>query len=179
MWSVDGRGRRNWRADPDAAGGGAVIDLALHGLDLVALLLADPLARLHVELQRRVHDYPVDDGGVLSGRTAGGVLVSSHVAYNCREHLPRRRLEVLGDAGLLTAHDTMGQTAGGTVTLTDGTGEVRIAVDDTSPFTAQAAAFQRAAAGAPHDFSITRDLALARLFHAAHDAALQEAPPCR
>ncbi|HEX8389492.1 MAG TPA: Gfo/Idh/MocA family oxidoreductase [Sphingomonas sp.] len=176
LWSPDGTAAENWRADPDAAGGGAVIDLALHGLDLAQMLVAEPLDRLHIELQRRVHDYPVDDGGVLSGRTAGGVLVTSHVAYNCREQLPRRRLEVLGEHGLLTATDTMGQTPGGTVTLARGDSVEEVAFEQAlSPFAAQAAAFQAAAAGgARHDFSVDRDLALMRLF----DRAYQEARAC-
>ena len=61
-WAPD-----NWRADPAAAGGGAVIDLALHGLDLAQMLVGEPLARLHIDLQRRIHDYPVDDGQAPSG----------------------------------------------------------------------------------------------------------------
>ncbi|MCG5431789.1 Gfo/Idh/MocA family oxidoreductase [Mycobacterium sp. MYCO198283] len=175
QWSADGSERPNWRVDPTAAGGGAVIDLALHGLDLTQLLVGQPLQRLHIDVQQRLHSYPVDDGGVLSGRTTTGVLVSSHVAYNCCEQLPRRRLEVLGESGLLTAVDTMGQTAGGTLTLTRDDGADLIGFGDASPFTAQAAAFQRAAAGEPHDFSITRDLDLMRLF----DRAYKEACACR
>ena len=182
LWSATGATGAtdgcNWRADPEAAGGGAVIDLALHGLDLAELLLGEPLTRLHIDLQRRIHDYPVDDGGVLSGRTAADVLFQSHVAYNCAEVLPRRRLEVLGEGGLLVATDTMGQTAGGQVTLrcaATGT-ETRVAFDDaTSPFAAQAAAFAAAVRGEPHDFSVDRDLRLMRLF----DHAYQEALSCR
>ena len=177
LWSADGRVAdvgTNWRADPAAAGGGAVIDLALHGLDLAQLLLDEPLTRLHVELQRRVHDYAVDDGGVLAGRTASGVLFQSHVAYNCAEVLPRRRLEVLGEHGLLVALDTMGQTAGGTLHRRCGrTGQETPLPFDTavSPFTAQAAAFARAVRGGAHDFSIDRDLDLMRLFDRAYQKA--------
>ncbi len=36
---------------------------------------------------------------------------------------------------------------------------------------AQAKAFMRAASGAPHDFSMTRDLALMRLFDSAYGEA--------
>ncbi|CAA9493058.1 MAG: Oxidoreductase, Gfo/Idh/MocA family [uncultured Sphingomonas sp.] len=165
----------NWRANPQAAGGGAVFDLALHGLDLAQLLLGEPLVRLHIELQRRVHDYPVDDGGMLSGRFASGALFGSHVAYNCPEALPRRRLEVIGDRGAIVAIDTMGQSAGGTAVLTCGRrGEQRPIAFDTglSPFAAQAAAFADAVHGRPHDFSLSRDLTLMRLFAGAYDRAI-------
>ena len=167
----------NWRADPAAAGGGAVIDLAPHGLDLVQRLLGEPVERLHMALQRRVHAYAVEDGGVISGRTASGVLVSLHVAYNCPEALGRRRLEVLGETGQLTAVDTMGQTAGGALTRTCGrSGDAAPVPFDRkrSPFTAQAAAFAAAVRGEAHDFSLERDLDLARRF----DAAYREARAC-
>ena len=171
LWS-QGTGE-NWRADPQAAGGGAVIDLAPHGLDLAEMLLGEPLVDLHIALQRRVHDYPVDDGGMLVGRSAGGVLVSSHVAYNHPETLPRRRLEVVGDSGMLVATDTMGQGAGGALIHRCARGEEDAVPFDAelSPFVAQARAFAAAVAGEPHDFSIARDIRLMRLFDAAHERA--------
>jgi predicted dehydrogenase len=173
-WSPDGLAHDHWRADPARAGGGAVIDLALHGLDLTQRLLGEPLTTLDITLQRRIHDYSVDDGGMLSGRTEAGVLFQSHVAYNCAESLPRRRLEVLGEHGLLTATDTMGQDAGGTLTCRTAAGEGALVFDGgMSPFAAQAAAFMAAARGAPHDFSVTRDLALMRLFDREYQRALQ------
>ena len=174
-WSPDGGAHDNWRADPGRAGGGAVIDLALHGLDLAERLLGEPIERLSIALQRRIHDYAIDDGGMLTGRTASGVLFQSHVAYNCAEALPRRRLEVLGEHGLLIATDTMGQTAGGTLVHRTSNGGEGVAIDfaaERSPFAGQAAAFMAAARGEPHDFSITRDLALMRLFDNAYREAL-------
>lgn len=174
-WSPTGA--PNWRADPEAAGGGAVIDLALHGLDLAEYLLGEPLIDLFIMLQRRIHAYPVDDGGMLMARTGSGVLVSIHVAYNCPEQLPRRRLEMVGESGQYLAVDTMGQTPGGTLTRTcGGTGAVQDVRFDkaTSPFTAQAAAFAEAARGQSHDWSVTSDLRLMRLF----DVAYREAQTC-
>jgi len=176
-WRPAGGAADNWRADPVRAGGGAVIDLALHGLDLTQSLLGEPLIALSIALQRRIHAYPVDDGGMLTARSATGVLFQSHVAYNCAEQLPRRRLEVLGERGLLIATDTMGQTAGGSLVCrpADTAAETPLAFDRaTSPFAAQAAAFMAAARGGPHDFSMARDLALMRLF----DRAYQDARLC-
>ncbi len=176
-WSADDVQASNWRADPAKAGGGAVIDLALHGLDLVQMLLDEPLVDLSIKLHRRVHNYTVDDGGMLMGRSSGGVLISQHVAYNCAEVLPRRRLEVVGDKGMLTAVDTMGQTPGGTLTRHCGrTGKITTILFDKgiSPFTAQAKAFGQAVRGAPHEFCADRDIVLTRLF----DTAYQEARLC-
>ncbi len=153
----------NWRVDAARAGGGAVMDLAPHGVDLIDFLLGEPLLTLGGLLQRRVHDYAVDDGGLLVGQTASGVLASLHVAYNCPEALPRRRLEAIGTTGQITAIDTMGQDPGGTLTLTDGTtGNVTaLAVPnaDVSPFVNQVRSFAKALRGGDRRRdSLDRDL---------------------
>ena len=143
-WSDD-----NWRIDPARAGGGAFFDLAPHGLDLVAMLLGEPLDDAAILGQHRVHDYAtapggVDDGAMVLARTGSGGLVQLHVAYNCPEFLPRRRLEILGDRGQLTLTDTMGQTPGGTLSLqTSAVALEEIAIDgiERSPFALQVEAF--------------------------------------
>ena len=149
----------NWRVDAARSGGGALVDLAPHGLDLVAMLLGDEIAEARTFAQRRVHEYHVDDGAVIVARTRGDVLAQLHVAYNHPESLPRRRLEVVGTGGLATARDTMGQAPGGTLAIRDAaTGRSHpIAFDETaSPFeglvhsftevVASGAGFDRAAA---------------------------------
>jgi predicted dehydrogenase len=171
----------NWRVDPARAGGGALVDLAPHGVDLVgALLGGDDLDTLDVLLQHRVHDYPVDDGAVLAGRTAGGVLFSGHVAFNTPDTLPRRRLEVVGTRAQLVAENTMGQTAGGRLTRTGADGTVADVPFDTTtgPFAAQLAAFSAAVAGsagtagtAAWPWPLERDLHLHGLLHRAVDRA--------
>lgn len=162
-WTPDGQPHDNWRVDRARAGGGAAIDLAPHGLDLAGVLLGEDVVELRALLQNRVQDYPVDDGALLSGRTAGGVLVDLHVAYNTPDAFPRRRLEVVGTRGMAVAIDTMGQTAGGSLTLFR-PDPVDIPFAGDSPFTEQFTAFSAAVAGTsswPHHAS--RDLALHRL----------------
>ena len=166
--------RENWRIDPAKAGGGALMDLAPHGLDLAEFLLGEPIQDLHALTQTRVQDYPLDDGALLIGRTASGILLSQHVAYNCPETLPRRRLEVVGSAGQLIATDTMGQTAGGSLVLIDGpTGEARpLLFPDGSPFRNQVAAFGHALRSGDHAaFCARRDLHTMRLLAQAYAAA--------
>ena len=163
-WSPDGLAHDNWRADPAVAGGGAAIDLAPHGLDLVGTLLGEDVDDLHALVQRRVQDYVVDDGALLHGRTPGGVLVDLHVAYNTPDALPRRRLEVVGTRGMAVAVDTLGQTAGGTLTLLtpDATD---VPFGDASPFEAQFRAFSAAVDGdrTAWPYDAERDLRLHRL----------------
>ena len=174
-WSA-GAARENWRIDAAKAGGGALIDLAPHGLDLVEFLLGEPLEGVAAYTQTRIQDYAVDDGAVIVGATGSGVLASLHVAYNCPEALPRRRLEIVGADGMLVAEDTMGQVAGGTVRRIDGaSGEhTPLVVPDSgvSPFTAQVRAFSAALrSGDRGAFSVERDLHTMRLVHQAYASA--------
>lgn len=111
-WAPD-----NWRVEQDKAGGGAIIDLAPHGLDLLETLLDDTIEEMQLYAQTAVHDYAVDDGGVLMLRFGRGTLGTLHVGYNRPDSFPRRRLEIIGTEAMLVARNTMGQDAGGQVTL--------------------------------------------------------------
>ncbi len=173
-WAAD-----NWRVDPRRAGGGAVLDLAPHGIDLVAALTgADPVA-VDVMLQRRVHSYDVDDGGIVSARYAGDILATLSVGYNCPDALPRRRLELVGTRASAVALDTMGQTAGGTLTLHDADGARPVPLrDDRSPFEVQIEAFGAHVRGAPFPGSPRRDLAAFNLLADALERANRETAAC-
>ena len=153
----------NWRIDRKRAGGGALMDLAPHGLDLAAMLLGERLIEVAAFGQARVHHYDVEDGALLMARSQSGVLLQMHVAYNCPETLPRRRLEVVGTAGQAIATDTMGQTAGGTLELIDAATGVAAAVPvpgaERTPFLNQIEAFSGVVLGTgPFPFSAEGDL---------------------
>ena len=153
----------NWRIDPARAGGGAMIDLAPHGLDLASMLLNEPIVDIAAIGQRRVHAYPVEDGALLMARTEPGTLVQLHVAYNYPETLPRRRLEVVGTGNMAVATDTMGQVGGGTLELIDAATGVSapalVAGIERSPFLNQVEAFAAAVLdGAPFPFAPAHDL---------------------
>ncbi len=162
-WAED-----NWRIDPERAGGGAFIDLAPHGLDLMQSLLGEGLEEFTVMLQQRVHDYPVDDGAVAIGRFLSGTLALMNVAYNCRDAYPRRTLEVIGTDARAEAVDTMGQTPGGHLFLTDKNDnrrEISVSTEmDVSPFGKGIDVFADCLLkGQPFPFAPAGDLHTARL----------------
>ena len=165
-WSAD-----NWRIDRAKAGGGAIIDLAPHGLDLLEHLLDSRIVALHCYQQRAVQRYAVDDGGMLTARLANGTLASLSVGYNRPETLPRRRLEIQGTKGAVIAENTMGQTPGGTLTFIDAaTGRsAPLSFDtETGPFYHQLDAFLRFC-HTREGRHPTEDLRLARLLETALD----------
>ncbi len=162
----------NWRIDPARAGGGAFIDLAPHGLDLAQVLLGEPLVETRCLLQRRVFDYPVDDGAALVGRFRSGALLLLNVAYNCPDHFPRRTLELIGTRAMAIARDTMGQTPGGSLRLVDAASGTTELIDiptgeDVSPFAAGIEAFSRCLrTGEPFPYPPEHDLHTMRLLAA-------------
>lgn len=176
---------RNWRIDPHQAGGGAMIDLAPHGVDLLEVLLGDEWTCLTALMQRRVHDYPVDDGAVLMGKFRGGALGLLQVAYNCPDTYPRRTLELIGTRARALACKTMGQTPGGTLTLTDAATGVETVVplspeEDRSPFLHQVEAFSTCVLeGRPFPFAPERDVRLLRLLSQACEPRSWEDTSCR
>jgi 1,5-anhydro-D-fructose reductase (1,5-anhydro-D-mannitol-forming) len=161
-WWSDG----DWHFSAATAGGGAVFDLAPHGIDLIGVLLdALPLdvVALH---QRRVHDHAVEDGGVVTVRFDDGALGVVQVAYTCPETLPRRTLELVGTAGMAIARDTMGQTPGGTLELIRAIDGVRRPVGfdvEGDPFHAQVRAFSTG----EWPWTVDRDLAVMRALETA------------
>jgi 1,5-anhydro-D-fructose reductase (1,5-anhydro-D-mannitol-forming) len=175
----------NWRIDPRQAGGGAMIDLAPHGIDLLEVLLGDEWESLIAVQQRRVHDYAVDDGAVLVGRMKSGVLGMLQVAYNCPDNYPRRTLEIIGTQARALAYKTMGQTPGGTLTLTDAaTGAERpvelLPEEDRSPFLNQVEAFSSSVLeGRTYPFAPERDLRLLGLLERACDPRTWGDMSCR
>ena len=167
----------NWRVDPQRAGGGAFIDLAPHGLDLTQMLLGSALQEVACLMQRRVFDYPVDDGAALIGKFENGALLTMNVAYNCPDNFPRRTLEIVGTRGMARALQTMGQTPGGSLSVIDAaTGAAReIEINkarDISPFQGGVEAFSRALLnGETFPFAPARDLHTMAILQAAIENA--------
>jgi predicted dehydrogenase len=133
---ADGPPHDNWRADPAVAGGGAALDLAPHGVDLVGTLLGEDVEELHALVQSGCTDYPVDDGALLHGRTPAGVLVDLHVAYNTPDALPRRRSRSSAPRGWPSRSTRSARPRAGTLTVLDP--EARdVPFGSASPFEAQ------------------------------------------
>jgi predicted dehydrogenase len=144
------------------------------------MILGEPLSSVSALLQGRVFDYPVDDGAALVARSESGALLSQSVAYNCPDTFPRRRLEVIGTDGRALAINTMGQDAGGQLTLMHSDGsEAPVEFDkEQSPFLRQVETFaQSVRADEPFPFSPEHDLHTMRLVDAAVESSGTKVSP--
>src|SRR5882672_9712599 len=68
----DGQGSRSWLVDPAKAGGGPLLDVASHRIDVLNFLFGQPL-RATGQLSNVVHHYAVEDNATVMIEYAGGV----------------------------------------------------------------------------------------------------------
>ena len=95
-----------WFADPDAAGGGAMVDHTPHIVDLVHELTGERVAEVHAEGGTRFHDIPVDDVNVLSMELTDGTAFLLDGSWSRPDNWPTwggATLEVTGTEGAAAA----------------------------------------------------------------------------
>jgi predicted dehydrogenase len=100
---------REWRADPQKAGGGELIDQGVHLIDLASWYLGGPFTEVHGIATTYFWDMPVDDNAFLTLRTAGGQIAFLHVS--CTEWKNLFSLEIYGRDGKI-AVDGLGGSYG-------------------------------------------------------------------
>jgi 1,5-anhydro-D-fructose reductase (1,5-anhydro-D-mannitol-forming) len=71
MW-FDGTGSRSWLVDPTKAGGGPLLDIASHRIDVLNFLFGQPV-RVTAQLSNVVHRYAVEDNATVMIEYASGV----------------------------------------------------------------------------------------------------------
>ena len=103
-----------WRQDPSLGGGGAIMDLTVHCLDLLEMLLG-PIGEVSGYVERRVHDYPSDDTNALLLKFRSGAFGFVDCAFNIPDEASENVLEVQGTLGCIKARMTVGQGPGGIV----------------------------------------------------------------
>ncbi len=105
-----------WRQDPAQGGGGVLMDLACHCIDLLEMLMG-PVEALVCSTGRLVHRYASEDTGVVMLRFASGALGVVDTFFNVPDASSPNRLEIYGSGGSALAEGTLGQSDGGHVVL--------------------------------------------------------------
>lgn len=90
--------RPSWRQDPDAAGGGALIDLGVPALDLCLWLIDFP-AMKRVSCVTTPADAPVEDAATLMAETVDGVALTLEVSNRLFAGEDRYYARVMGTEG--------------------------------------------------------------------------------
>jgi len=92
----DGEGGRSWLVDPVKAGGGPLLDIASHRIDVLNFLFGRPL-RATGQLSNVVHHYDVEDNATVMIEYAGGVRGVVDVRWH--SHVSRDECRIRGTDG--------------------------------------------------------------------------------
>ncbi|MGI8904985.1 MAG: Gfo/Idh/MocA family protein [Candidatus Sumerlaeaceae bacterium] len=103
-----------WRQDPKCGGGGAIMDLAVHCIDLLEMLLG-PVAEVGGYIETRVQNYKSDDANALLLKFANGAIGFVDCAFCIPDEASENVLEIQGSKGCVKAKMTIGQGPAGDV----------------------------------------------------------------
>jgi len=98
----------NWRLDPAMAGGGVLMDLGPHALDILCQL-GGPIRNVHAATRNLTHGYPVEDFVCARFDFASGAVGLLDLAYCYHDY--GGGLEVFGDKGSFVIRGSLQQAA--------------------------------------------------------------------
>ncbi len=106
-WYPDIKGA--WRQTKALGGGGAIMDLGVHCIELVEYILGEEIADVKAFYSTRTFSYEVEDGAVIVFKTTGGVLGHIDVNFNVPDKASESKLEIYGSKGYLIGSGTLAQ----------------------------------------------------------------------
>jgi len=101
-----------WRQIPKLGGGGALMDLAGHCLDLLEMFFG-PITSVSCMTNRTVHRYAAEDSGAVLARFKNGATATVDTLFCIPDNSSKNRLELYGSRGSILAQGTIGQGAAG------------------------------------------------------------------
>lgn len=107
-----------WRQKKALGGGGCIIDLAVHCMDLLHSITGDEFEVYHTYMHTKTFSYEVEDSAVISFRTKGGILGHIDVNFNIPDAASPSKLEIYGTKGSIYAEGTLGQEEDGKLKFT-------------------------------------------------------------
>ncbi len=108
----------NWRQKFATGGGGALVDMGIHCIDLLRYLLDDEVVSVYGDVATKTFKYEVDDSADFMMRMASGANCFVDVHFNIPDNAAKGVLEIYGTKGSVLASGTISQDGGGEVILT-------------------------------------------------------------
>lgn len=101
-----------WRQDRALGGGGALMDMGTHCIDLLEMLMG-PVESVMADVGTLTHDYEVDDSALVMLRFVSGAKAIVDSNFNIPDVAAINVLEIYGTQGSVIGEGTIGQDAGG------------------------------------------------------------------
>ncbi len=103
-----------WRQDPARGGGGSLIDMGGHCIDLLEMFFG-PVERVSCFTNNTVHPYRSEDSAAVLLAFAGGALATVDTFFCIPDEAGDNVLELYGSRGSILAKGTIGQGTRGTM----------------------------------------------------------------
>ncbi len=110
-WFPDMEGA--WRQDPAKGGGGSLIDMGNHCIDVLEGILESRVSEVSCFAGTLVHKYPVEDTAIVMMKFENGVLGVVDSCFSVPDASSKNRLELYGSGGSVLAEGTLGQAPDG------------------------------------------------------------------
>jgi predicted dehydrogenase len=107
----------SWRQQLDLGGGGALMDMGTHCIDLLEWLLGSRVVEVSAYVDTLVHSYEVEDSATMLMKFANGAHGVVDAFFCIPDACGSSLLEIYGTGGSIRGEDTIGQQPGGRVTV--------------------------------------------------------------
>ncbi len=104
-----------WRQDPESGGGGSLMDMGGHCIDLLEMYFG-PVAKVSCLTGNLVQDYASEDTAIVALEFESGAKGSVDSLFNVPDTSSKNRLELYGSQGSILAEGTIGQGEIGVMT---------------------------------------------------------------
>ena len=104
-----------WRQDAALGGGGSLIDLGSHCIDLLEMFFG-PVKEVSCFTRRTIHSYASEDSAVTLLQFANGAMGSVDTFFCIQDDSSKNALELYGSKGGILATGTIGQGSQGEMT---------------------------------------------------------------
>jgi 1,5-anhydro-D-fructose reductase (1,5-anhydro-D-mannitol-forming) len=137
--------RQTWRMDKAAAGGGPLMDVGSHAIDLLCYVTRARVREVGAFATRQIVSGDAEDSAVVNLVLDNGMLGQVNVAFNTP--FSRTGLEIHGSAGTLITEGTLGQVSEGWAELRTAAGVERRESTPRDLYQQEIEAFGRAVRG--------------------------------
>jgi len=103
----------NWRQDKSKAGGGCLMDMGVHCIDLMEYITGQRVTHVTSFNETVVFDYNVEDSSTVLMRLKNGAQCVVATNFNIPDKAARWRFELFGTQGRLMGDTIIGQNDGG------------------------------------------------------------------
>ncbi len=110
-----------WRQKKALGGGGCIMDLAVHCIELLEFILEDEIADVKAFYGTQTFSYEVEDSAVICFKTEKGVLGHIDVNFNIPDNCSESKMEIYGTGGYVICKGTLGQEENGTLSYLQST----------------------------------------------------------